>query len=206
MKNYDNIMVISADVYLTINHMNDKGWKELKLSSINRILYLAAVFYSFLYQEEKNIFQDNYNFVVNLSGPEDVNIEKALTNLLTNAAINKNNNGYYIQNNNYIKNFQNYGLFEKKSKWMDDISYIIGIYGEDKIYDFVFRDPQYQNSLKTNDLHTLNLTSDNATVEFLKQFKNEFEKHINKDEKLNNRKYLELYFEYVFGKILRGDI
>ena len=206
MKKYDDIMIISSDVYVTINSMNNKGWKELKFSSINRILYLTAVFYSFLHSTEQNIFENNYNFTIALRGPEDPNIEKALINLLSNDVIGQNDEGYYIQDSNYINVFENYTFFTEKSKWIDDISYIIGIYGEDKIYDFVFRDPQYQNSLKTNDLRSLDLSSENETVKFLEQFKNEFEQHMKDDEKLSNRRYLELYFEYVFGKILRGDM
>lgn len=31
------------------------------------------------------------------------------------------------------------------------------------------------------------------------------EKLYNKEDALDNRKYLELYFEYIFGKILRGE-
>lgn len=199
-------MIISSDVYVTVNSMNNKGWKELKFSSINRILYLTAVFYSFLHCEEQNIFENNYNFTITLRGPEDPNIEKALINLSSNDAIGQNEDGYYIQDFNYINAFKNYTFFAEKEKWIDDISYIIGIYGEDKIYDFVFRDPQYQNSLKTNDLHSLDLSCENETVKFLEQFKNEFEQHMKDDEKLSNRRYLELYFEYVFGKILRGDM
>lgn len=206
MKKYNDIMIISSDVYLTINSMNNKGWKELKPSSINRILYLTAVFYSFLHGTEPNIFENNYKFTITLSGPEDPNVEKALVNLLANEAIGHNDEGYYIQNPDYIASFENYTHFADKVKWIDDISYIIGIYGEEKIYDFVFRDPQYQNSLKTNDLHSLDLSKENETVKFLEQFKREFEQHMKDDEKLSNRRYLELYFEYIFGKILRGDV
>lgn len=207
MNNYDNVMLISADVYSVIKSMNDKGWKTLRESSINRIIYLTAILFTFMYENEKNIFEDTYKFSITLSGPEDSNISKAIINLESNYAISSNNEGLFIFDKEYIFNFKDYPLFDKKSRWIEDISYIIGIYGEEKIYDFIFRDPQYQFSKKTNSLEILDLTENNATVLFLKEFKTEFEKYIKfNSNSLSNRKYLELYFEYVFGKIVRGDI
>lgn len=207
MNSYNSVMLVSADVYSVIKSMNDKGWKTLRESSINRIIYLTAILFTFMYENEKNIFEDIYKFTVTLSGPEDANISRAIVNLESNYAISSNNDGLFIFDKEYVLKFKDYPLFDKKAKWIDDISYIIGIYGEEKIYDFIFRDPQYQTSKKSNSLEILDLTENNATVLFLKEFKSEFEKHIDvTNRSLSNRKYLELYFEYVFGKIVRGDI
>ena len=53
-----------------------------------------------------------------------------------------------------------------------------------------------------NSTYNLNLGKDNATVVFLNSFKEAFEeKIVDKQITLENKKYLELYFEYVFGKI-----
>lgn len=199
-------MITSGDVYVVIKCMNEKGWLGIKASSINRIIYLASVLYSFMFETTDNPFQKDYSFSITLSGPEDPAIEQALINLNSNDAIKLTENGYVITNKEFISNFGGFPFFKTKSAWLDDISYIIGLYGEGKIYDFVFRDPQYQNSIKVNAIVPLNLKKDNATVEFLKSFKDEFEKHVYPDQKLPNRKYLKLYFEYVFGKILRGDL
>ena len=59
--------------------------------------------------------------------------------------------------------------------------------------------------LKVNK-YNLNIGEDNTTVKFLNSFKMAFEEKLyNKEDALDNRKYLELYFEYIFGKILRGE-
>lgn len=209
MENYNDIMLISADIYSVMKSMNNIGWNALRGSSINRILYLSAVMYSFMFNDQKNIFADKYNFVITLGGPEDPKISNAITNLESNEIIERNENGLSLENFECDIKFKDYPLYHEKGQWIDDISYIIGIYGEDRIYDFVFRDPQYQLSLKTNAQYTLDLTKNNATVAFLNKFKSEFERQAQKsgeDYTLNNRQYLSMYFEYVFGKILRGDL
>ena len=96
--------------------------------------------------------------------------------------------------------------YKVKEPWFDDISYILGIYGEDKIFDFIFRDPEYKNSLESNSLFRLNIGNDNDTVKYINAFKKAFENKIrDSKDKLQNKEYLRLYFEYVFGKILRGE-
>lgn len=206
MNSYNKLMFVSGDVYTVILSMMQKGWHGIKESSINRIIYLASVLFSFMFEDESNPFHEHYNFSITLSGPEDPLISSALINLQSNEAVNLGENGYIIMNYDYNVKFTGYSYYELKRKWIDDISYIIGLYGEGKIYDFVFRDPQYQNSVKTNTLVPLNLQKDNVTVKFLNSFKEEFENQVNINQKLSNRKYLELYFEYIFGKILRGDL
>lgn len=205
MNEYNKLMITSADVFVLIKSINEKGWEGIKESSINRIIYLSSVLYAFMFEDRDNPFHENYTFSITLSGPEDSSVEQSLINLSANDAISLTENGYVISNHNYISTFENLPNFIIKKAWLEDITYIIGLYGEGKIYDFVFRDPQYQNSIKTNSITPLNIGSDNATVEFLKKFKYEFEKNVRPEQKLTNRKYLRLYFEYVFGKILRGD-
>ena len=209
MENYNQIMLISADIYSVVKSMNNIGWNAIRESSINRILYLSAVMYSFMEAEQKNIFSNDYSFVITIRGPEDPNISNAITNLESNEVIDRHDIGFTLGRVNLENTFKDYPLYAEKKKWIDDILYIIGIYGEDKIYDFVFRDPQYQLSLKTNAQYTLDLTPNNATVKFLNSFKNDFEqqaKKISQNYSLNNRQYLSMYFEFVFGKILRGDL
>jgi len=197
-------MIKSEDIYQMMKKMAKVGWKALRESSINRIIYLSAVLYSFRYPQMENIFKQNYMFTVRVSGPEDAEIEKALTNLISNEVLEHTENGYRLCPN---ANFRlMYSEIKKKEQWFDDMSYIVGMYGEDKIFDFIFRDPEYRTSLKSNSTYNLNLDSDNATVRFLFSFKKAFEEKMDKkEEPLTNRKYLELYFEYIFGKILRGE-
>ena len=204
MSSYSSNMKKSEDIYQLMKKLNNIGWKTIRESSLNRIIYLAAVLYSFRYPKEENILQNEYMFSVTLSGPEDAEIENALINLESNDVIMQTEEGYQICKGAV---FSINAVFDsKKSEWFDDIAYIIGIYGEDKIYDFIFRDPEYRKTLKGNSIYNLNIGPENATVNFLNGFKAAFEEKIqNKDDVLNNRQYLELYFEYVFGMILRGE-
>ena len=115
--------------------------------------------------------------------------------------------GYKLVNYTYEEKFTDIPFFEEKCSWIEDISYIIGIYGEDKIYDFIFRDPEYRVSLDSNKelCYNLDIGENNETVKFLNDFKKSFEDHLSVNIDLNNRKYLEMYFEYVFGRVLRGE-
>lgn len=204
MNNYSEIMLKSEDIYQLISKLTSIGWKSIRESSINRIIYLSAVLYSFRYPDNNNIFEDDYKFSVTLSGPEDAEVEKALINLESNEVLERTEFGYALCLEKKISLITSQA--ERKNEWFDDIAYIIGIYGEDKIFDFIYRDPEYRESLDGNSTYNLNLGKDNATVEFLNSFKYAFEeKIVDKRIVLENKKYLELYFEYVFGKILRGE-
>lgn len=204
MSNYSVKMIKSNDIYQLMKTLSSIGWKTIRETSINRIMYLSAVLYSFIYPNEDNMFQKDYKFTVTLSGPEDADIENALINLESNDVINETEDGYEIclETNFSFAASQS----RKKLDWFEDIAYIIGVYGEDKIYDFIFRDPEYRESLQGNSIYNLNIGEDNATVNFLNSFKLAFEEKLdNKQDALENRKYMELYFEYVFGMILRGE-
>lgn len=204
MNSYSKVMLKSEDIYQLINKLVGIGWKSIRESSINRIIYLSAVLYSFRYPNEINIFETDYQFSVTLSGPEDAEIEKALINLESNEVVEHTEAGYVLKPSNQIL-FKTPQI-ERKKEWFDDVAYIIGIYGEKKIFDFIYRDPEYRESLDGNSTYNLNLGKDNATVRFLNSFKSAFEEKLtDKQITLENKKYLELYFEYVFGKILRGE-
>lgn len=205
MSKYEAIILKSEDVYLLLKKLQNIGWNAVRESSIHRIMYLSAVLYSFRYPDKQNIFKDDYFFSRTLSGPEDAEIENALTNLTTNDLIIHSENGYSCTSVDHsISLSDNYN---QKEPWFDDISYILGIYGEDKIFDFIFRDPEYKKSLESNSVYNLNIGLDNDTVKYINEFKNAFEKKINNlENNLKNSEYLQLYFEFVFGRILRGEI
>lgn len=204
MDKYSKIIVKSKDIYCLLCVLKELGWESLRKTSINRLIYLSSVLYSFINNKSENIFAKNYQFTITLSGPEDAEIEKALIHLESNDLVQHIDKGYTVIENTNSLIIDDY---EKKKAWFKDIAYIISIYGEDKIYDFIFRDPEYRESLLGNSVYNLNIDKNNATVKFLNTFKLEFEKVLNdKSIILDNRKYMELYFEYVFGKILRGEV
>ncbi len=205
MDRYVGIIVKSKDIYCLLCELKELGWESLRETSINRLIYLSSVLYSFINNEIENIFAKSYQFTITLSGPEDAEIEKALIHLESNGLVQHTDKGYaVIEGTNPLIIDEEY---EEKKAWFKDIAYIISIYGEDKIYDFIFRDPEYRESLLGNSVYNLNIDKNNATVKFLNRFKYEFEKVLNdKSVALDNRKYMELYFEYVFGMILRGEV
>lgn len=205
MDRYVGIIVKSKDIYCLLCELKELGWESLRETSINRLIYLSSVLYSFINNEIENIFAKSYQFTITLSGPEDAEIEKALIHLESNGLVQHTDKGYaVIEGTNPLIIDEEY---EEKKAWFKDIAYIISIYGEDKIYDFIFRDPEYRESLLGNSVYNLNIDKNNATVKFLNKFKSEFEKVLNdKSVALDNRKYMELYFEYVFGMILRGEV
>lgn len=203
MDNYAKKMIVSGDVYLVIKSMKQVGWGAIRETSVNRILYMSAVVYSFRYPERENMFQNDYHFFITLSGPEETLIQGALINLVSNEIIEHTEEGYRLVKIEDIYSFL--PRYMEKKAWIEDMAYIIGIYGEDKIYDFIFRDPEYKTSLDSNKEFNLDIGVDNQTIKFLNEFKKMFEDQINEVAQLDNRKYLELYFEYVFGRILRGE-
>ena len=203
---YNGIIIKSKDIYILLDILKKLGWATLRETSVNRIIYLSSVLYSFIYNKNENIFSKSYNFTITLSGPEDAQIKNALIYLESNDLIEQIDSGYKIH---IDKNFFDLNNDEDKQKerWFEDIAYIISIYGEYKIYDFIFRDPEYRESLLGNSIYNLNIDKKNATVKFLNLFKEDFEKNLkNKNDALNNKKYMELYFEYIFGMILRGEV
>lgn len=204
MDKYLGIIDKSKDIYCLLCVLKELGWESLRETTINRLIYLSSVLYSFINNESENIYAKNYQFVITLSGPEDAEIEKALIHLESNDLLKHTDKGYMVINSENLLIMNDY---DKKKAWFKDIAYIISIYGEDKIYDFIFRDPEYRESLLGNSVYNLNIDKNNATVRFLNRFKFEFERVLNdKSVALDNRKYMELYFEYVFGMILRGEM
>lgn len=204
MDKYLGIIAKSKDVYCLLCVLKELGWESLRETTINRLIYLSSVLYSFINNESENIFAKNYQFVITLSGPEDVEIEKALIHLESNDLLKHTDKGYMVSDSENLLIMDDY---DKKKAWFKDIAYIISVYGEDKIYDFIFRDPEYRESLLGNSVYNLNIDKNNATVKFLNRFKFEFEKVLDDESvALDNRKYMELYFEYVFGMILRGEV
>ena len=106
--------------------------------------------------------------------------------------------------------FSNITIFKyfetERIDWIKQVLYILAIYGENKIYEFIFRDPEYQNNLKSNTNKSLNINSNNETIDTLKRFEKAFKDSFSGEiQNITSQRYLELYFEYVFGKILKRE-
>jgi hypothetical protein len=198
---------INIDICILLESCQKIGWKHLKKESIHRILYLINVLFSFKYEDENNPFYDSYEFSIDLNGPHCLEIERSLLFLETNEVIGVEEDSYFLISKNIpkINTAPDYNL---RNEWIKTIVYILGVYGENKIYDFVFEDPEYQYKLLANNSNSLNLDSNNETTQSLKSFKEAFENSLSADidiKSIDNQKYLTLYFDYVFSKIIKGE-
>lgn len=198
---------INADIITLIESVNSIGWKELRNLSIYRIIYLSSILYSFKYQDKKNPFMDEYDFVIDLRGPYSDKIEYSINDLLLKDFIDENPKDKKLKlSKDYPHNFNAIPGYTDKKNWIDIIVHLIGKYGEDKIYDFIFRDPEYRHNIDINSTKPIDLDNHNETIRTLNNFKAAFEKSLGKQaQQIDDKKYLELYFDYVFSQIIRGD-
>lgn len=203
----DKTSRINADIYTILDISYSVGWNGIRQISIYRILYLATILYSFRFENTPNPFIEDYHFTISLRGPYYEGVDKSITFLLLNKYILLDNDtDMYKMGTNKIGQIKKIPNFLEKKKWLEIVIHILGIYGEDKIYDFIFRDPEYQKSLQKNSQTQINIHENNETIEILNRFKKAFEQSLEKEIiDLDPIRYLKLYFEYVFSIILKGE-
>jgi len=207
MGNSNNLRyLINIDILSIFEFGKSIEWNSVRENSIYRILYLSSVFYSFRFSESENPFSI-YNFSVNINGPFDSNVLSSINFLLKDDYIVRVEGDDVFQlGTNKINESFDADLSSERREWIKQIIYILGIYGENKIYEFIFRDPEYQDNLKSNTHKGLNIGEDNKTIDTLKKFEEAFQQSLGDEVKdLLPQRYLELYFEYVFGKILKRE-
>lgn len=208
MNRNTNLDNIKTDITILLCNAQKIGWSSLKDNSIHRILYLCSILFPFKYAKKTNPFKEIYRFSIDLKGPHCIEIDRALLSLESNFIIDNINNSLSINTNYIPKSINKAPNYELKSEWIVTVLYILFSYGEGKIYDFVFEDPEYQYKLLSNTSNILNLGTNNETTSNLKIFKSAFEKSLSKQidiSKIDDEKYLTLYFDYVFSKILKGE-
>lgn len=198
--------LIYTDILAIFKLAYDIQWKEVRQNSVYRILYLSSVLYSFRHPDKNNPF-DIYKFTVDTTGPYDSNISRAFDFLIKDEYIKRTTGDDVLAiGKNSGNDVFKIEVGQERYEWIKQVMYILGIYGENKIYDFIFRDPQYQTTIKSNTQQGLNTDANNETIKTLMSFQEAFEETLTKDkEKLSSQTYLELYFEYVFSKILKRE-
>lgn len=198
--------LIYIDILAIFKNGTNIQWKEIRQNSIYRILYLSSVLYSFIYPERSNPFKI-YKFNVDSSGPYDSNISSALNFLIKDEYLERvNGDDILALSLNSNSNVFKIDTSQERYDWIKNVMYILGIYGENKIYDFIFRDPQYQTTIKSNSQQGLNTDVDNITIVTLKSFQAAFEETLaTRQGEVSSQTYLELYFEYIFSKILKRE-
>ena len=208
MKNKTSqIRDISSDIISILKISQTKGWKDLSALSIIRIIYFSSIFYSFIYQDKNNSFEGIYTFSVTVRGPICSDIVSALNYLDSQSIVTLHNLQYSLTSNTIQKDIQAMPLYKEKYTWFQTIISILVMYGESKIYDLIFRDPEYTTNRKRND-NSIKINSKNETLKYLNKFKELFEANMDKKYKqaMTHEKYLELYLDYVFSKVLKGTL
>jgi len=191
------------DILMLMQITSDYGWQSVKKDSVHRILYLSGVLFHFVNDSESNPFSF-YNFTRRGAGPYDSEIDKALDFLIKDEFIESSDSIEFISseiNVNDGTDLSSEAL--DRIKWLDLIIQILAIYGEDKIYEFIFRDKEFKELIATNAEKSLNIGPKNATIIFLETFRRDFDTLMKQElSQLGAETYLKLYFDYIFKKIL----
>lgn len=199
------LLEANLDVIRLFKSSKTIGWSDLKEQSIYRILYLSSVLYSFMFPGEH--FKEGYDFTVDMSGPYSKGLRDALSFLVSNDILSLKDNKEYELTKSSDLDLSNSSEQKRKMTWLKTILYILGTYGEKKVYEFVIRDPEYRANIESNSLQSLNTDDANRTIDFLNSIKRQFEKKLAEENTQPDKsKYLELYFEYVFAKVLTGNV
>lgn len=207
MEKKNNKFLIYIDIISIFKTAYEVQWHTLRENSIYRILYFSSVFHSFIFNEDEENPFSIYNFSLNSQGPYDSNVADAINFLVKDEYIVRTEgDDTFSLGTNQANRLEEFDVEKERSEWIKVIIHILGLYGENKIYEFIFRDPEYQIAIKSNTNQTLNTNLGNSSVETLNKFKSAFEESLGDNKnKINSQTYLELYFEYVFGKILKRE-
>lgn len=174
------------------------GWSSIREQSIQRTLYLTKVLYTFISEKEDNLFKD-YNFSVSVAGPYSSLIYRSIIDLKAREILVEDKEGKIKLVDSNYKTDEN----SEKYKWLKIIIHILGLYGESKIFGFTINDPLYKEGIETNIQKVLDTSSlENKTVKVLNDFKSAFEDTLDDVSNISREEYLELYFEYIFSKII----
>ena len=172
------------------------GWGGISEQSFQRILYLVQVLYSFKH-EGGNIFS-YYHFTVTTFGPYSDLIERSLVFLKSSLKLHEKDGELILGTEKEIP------IDPEKFKWLKTVMYMLGEYGEKRLFGFIINDPSFENALQTNNVEGIEtLSPDSETLKVLKDFKIAFEQTLEDTSAISDEKYIELYFEYVFSKIIK---
>jgi hypothetical protein len=197
-----DLFEVNSDLLDLFKIANEIGWSEFREPSIHRILYLSSVLYSFMNKED-DLAYANYHFSLSLTGPYSEIIDRSITDLKRREIIIEDKPGNLSIDFNNIKEI--FSSENSKIKWFRIIVYILGLYGEERVFGFVIQDPQYIDDFQRNSQKELDISDQNKTIDILNRFKIAFEETLNDVSEIDDREYLELYFEYIFGKIIKRN-
>ena len=184
MSERDALMLANADLMTIISHAKRIGWDTISYNSLQRVVYMMKVLYSFNYENE-NVF-NFYHFNVSIFGPYSELVEKSLTFLLaTQRLLGEKDGDVRLNSSDGVD-----ALSDDKIKWIDTILLILSKYGESKIFSFIVNDPQYGMSVKANLSSEINTSSENDTLKVLNDFKNAFEETLEDTSSISKEEYI----------------
>lgn len=190
----------NSDILYIVKSVKSIGWNSIRQPTIQRIVYLSKVLHSFVIDGQNNIFKE-YHFTSSVSGPYSELVFNSIINLKSNEHLVETDGQLYYVNNSLIDEESD----RNRLNWFKTVVYILGLYGEDKVFGFTINDPLYKDSIERNEPKELDISPDNVTIQVLKQFKYSFEETLTDTKEIDNKEYLELYFEYVFSKIIKKE-
>lgn len=190
----------NRDIIELLKTAREIGWDSINEKSAYRILYLASVLYSFVFPEKTNPFND-YIFSIDVSGPFASLIKNSLIDLRSKEYILDSENSIYLSKEVPLEFLSS---TTDKTEWFQIIIYLLGLYGEKQLFRFVMNDPQYRDSFKRESQLGLDTSPENMTIMKLNEFKQAFIETLEDVSKISPKEYLELYFDFVFGQIIRG--
>lgn len=196
MSERDALMLANADIMTIIAHAKKNGWDTISYNSLQRVVYMMKVLYSFNHDDE-NVFS-LYHFSVSIFGPYSELVDKSLTFLLSSQRLLGDREGDVCLNSMDGVN----AVAEDKLKWIDTILLILSRYGESKIFSFIVNDPQYEQSVKANINSEINTNPENDTLKVLNDFKRAFEETLEDTSSISKEEYISLYFDYLFSQII----
>lgn len=196
MSNREELMMANADIMTIIAHSKKIGWDSISMNSLQRVVYLLKVLYSFNHDDENEF--DYYHFSVSLFGPYSDLVYRSLMFLLSSQRLLGEIDGDVSLNNSDGVD----SVSDTKIKWIDTILLILGKYGENKIFSFIVNDPQYGQAVKANISSEINTNPENDTLKVLQDFKNAFEETLPDTSSISKEEYISLYFDYLFSQII----
>ena len=195
----EELMSANADVMTIIAHVKKIGWGSISYNSLQRVVYMMKVLYSFCHREP-NPFAI-YHFSISIFGPYSELIDKSLTFLLSSQRLLGEKDGdVYLNSSDGVDVIE-----DDKIKWINTILLILGKYGEDKIFSFIVNDPTYDQSVKSNLASEIDTSHENDTLKVLNDFKKAFEDTLDDTSAISKEEYISLYFDYIFSRIINKD-
>ena len=192
----EELMLANADMMTIIAHAKKIGWDTISYNSLQRVVYIMKVLYSFNHDDE-NVF-NYYHFNVSVFGPYSELVEKSVTFLLASQRLLGDKDGDVS-----LHSLDGVDVMtEEKIRWIDTILLILGKYGENKIFGFIVNDPLYDQSVKANLSSEINANTENSTLKVLNDFKKAFEETLEDTSTISKEEYISLYFDYLFGQII----